>query len=152
MEIKNKKCPTCKRTLELNNDNFYKNKRTKNGFTCYCKACSKILRKKNYNRDPIIVYNNNLKRLYGITYKDYLELLENQNYRCGICKLTIEEANSCNVWGKNKRFHVDHNHKTGEIRGLLCNNCNTGLGYFKESPLILKTVIQYLKNNGIEQL
>ena len=77
------------------------------------------------------------KRMYGITIEDYDRMLEAQGYRCAICR-TDEPG------GSGARFAVDHNHDTGNVRGLLCNNCNRGLGHLQDSVLILEQAINYL--------
>jgi len=74
-----------------------------------------------------------LKSRYGMTIEDYYKLLEKQNNKCSICKLEAI-----------KTLDVDHDHKTDQVRGLLCNNCNRGLGHFKDSPEILKQSYEYL--------
>jgi hypothetical protein len=63
-------------------------------------------------------------------------MLLNQNNKCAICGRDKSEFK--------KRFAVDHNHKTGEIRGLLCVNCNHGLGTFKDNTIFLNNAIKYL--------
>jgi hypothetical protein len=78
-----------------------------------------------------------LKSIYGITLEDYKNILNKQNGKCAICgEPSI-----------NKRFSVDHNHTTGKVRGLLCNNCNTGIGLLKENLEIIQRALLYLKNN-----
>jgi len=81
---------------------------------------------------------NGLFKKYGITEADYNQMFVNQNGRCLICKNTAE---------KGKRLFVDHCHETGKVRGLLCNLCNSGLGFFKDSSANLKNAIKYLKNS-----
>ena len=78
--------------------------------------------------------NGNLKRTYGISLEEYESLLESQDNVCKICK--TEKIG--------KHLAVDHDHKTGKIRGILCENCNRGLGMFKDSPELLQNAIQYL--------
>jgi hypothetical protein len=80
--------------------------------------------------------NIELRYLFGITLDDYNKLKENQNYKCAICG---------NERSEKKDFHVDHCHSTGKIRGLLCSNCNTGLGQFKDNIELLNKAISYLK-------
>jgi len=80
-----------------------------------------------------------LKRKFGITPEQKQEMLENQNYACAICKTT--EPRGRGDW------HVDHNHTTGKVRGLLCALCNVGLGSFKDQPLFLQSAIDYLNRN-----
>ena len=76
-----------------------------------------------------------LQRHYGISLEEYDRLLTQQNGGCAICHE-----------GKPRRRHaVDHNHKTGKVRGLLCGSCNRALGYFKDSPELLASAITYLK-------
>ena len=79
-----------------------------------------------------------LKRRYGITKEQYNLILAGQDFKCAICG---KEYN----W--NKKLDVDHDHNTGKIRGLLCGNCNRGLGLFKDNKLIIKNAINYLNKN-----
>jgi Recombination endonuclease VII len=65
-----------------------------------------------------------------------MELFERQNGTCAICGR--EE------WEKVKVLGVDHDHKTGRVRGLLCTDCNMGLGKFKDDPALLRKAIKYL--------
>jgi len=78
--------------------------------------------------------NNNLKFKYGITEADYQAVLQNQDGKCAICGQTPSR----------RKLSVDHNHRTGVVRGLLCNNCNTGVGYFQENPTLLQAAALYL--------
>ena len=77
-----------------------------------------------------------LKRRYGITIEEYDQMLEDQGHRCKICR--TDEP------GGKGRFHLDHCHSTGKIRGLLCSSCNHGLGHFKDNVLLLEQAIRYL--------
>jgi hypothetical protein len=72
-------------------------------------------------------------RKYGLSEEEYTYLLTKQNESCAICNGEISA--------------VDHNHITGNVRGLLCKSCNTGLGLFKDSIVTLKIAISYLENN-----
>ena len=85
-----------------------------------------------------------LKNRYGITLETYNEILKTQNYLCGICNL--HESNF------KRSLAVDHCHITGKVRGLLCGNCNKGLGLLKDSPKIIKSCIKYLKNENKQVL
>lgn len=83
--------------------------------------------------------NNHLKRKYGITIEDYEETLKRQNGCCAICGTKDPKGPKTA-----KAFVVDHNHSTNKVRGLLCFNCNTALGLFKEDPSVLLQAIKYL--------
>lgn len=80
-----------------------------------------------------------LKDKYGITEDDYDSLLEKQDHSCAIC-------GTDKPTGKWKRFAVDHCHHTGDIRGLLCNECNRGIGLLKDNPELLDKAALYLRN------
>ena len=80
-------------------------------------------------------YND--KKRFGIyTQTPRKELLEAQNGKCGICKTPFTEVTPC----------LDHDHVTGNIRGLLCNFCNVGLGYFKDNLEALESARKYILN------
>lgn len=86
---------------------------------------------------------NHLKRKYGLTLADWNLLLKDQNNSCAICQNTFILDNP-----KHKLFpRVDHNHQTGKIRGLLCNACNTVLGFFKEDITVLSRAQHYITRN-----
>ncbi len=78
-----------------------------------------------------------LKEKYGITPKDYNDMYVKQNGCCKICGTHQTELKHILV--------VDHNHDTGNVRGLLCRSCNVGLGHFKDNKDLLKIAIQYLE-------
>ena len=78
---------------------------------------------------------NKLRR-YGLTIAQFSEMLESQNGLCAICQKTLKQPS------------VDHDHKTGMVRGILCRICNAALGQFQESPQILRNAIKYLNNSS----
>ena len=94
-------------------------------------------RKKYKLENPDKLREWKLKHLYGITLEKYNQILYNQSGRCLICGVHHIELN--------KNLTVDHNHETGEVRGLLCMHCNLMLGYAKEDLKILKKAIEYLE-------
>lgn len=85
-----------------------------------------------------------LKANFNLTLKDYNNLLEKQNNVCAICGK--EEVVFDKRANKIKALAVDHNHETGQVRGLLCNNCNQALGKFKDNIIYLQNAIKYLNN------
>ena len=91
--------------------------------------------KSRYNKDRDLKYN------FGISIYAYEDMFEKQGGVCAICQLP-ETSRHNNVI---KMLAVDHDHSTGEIRGLLCSNCNTALGLFGDNKETLKAAIKYLK-------
>ena len=77
---------------------------------------------------------------YGINQLDYTKMLEAQDHSCAICGTEDPSPK--------KYLCVDHNHDTGEVRGLLCHSCNTGLGMFKDDPNNLLKANEYLTKRG----
>lgn len=86
--------------------------------------------------NPNKAKNNELKKMYNLTLEEYHTLSLDQNHVCKICG-EIEPYNTS--------LAVDHCHTTGEVRGLLCSNCNRALGFMKDSIEILQSAIKYLK-------
>jgi hypothetical protein len=82
--------------------------------------------------------NRDYIRNYGITTEVYNQMFVNQNGKCAICGRSPVGA---------ERFHVDHDHNTGKIRGLLCLQCNHGIGRFKDNVSLLLKAIEYLSKN-----
>jgi len=83
------------------------------------------------------------KRTYGITFEEYQEMVVKQNNCCAICM--VPETRLDHRTNKPQQLHVDHCHKTGKVRGLLCSRCNTGLGKFEENILLFESCIKYLQ-------
>jgi hypothetical protein len=75
---------------------------------------------------------------FGITLDQYLEMVEAQNSQCAICSKPHSESKwQCLV--------VDHNHDTGNVRGLICHNCNKGIGHLQDNIEVLKNAVKYLE-------
>ena len=83
-----------------------------------------------------------LKESFNMSYQDYLDKLAEQNNLCAICK---KEEVVLDRMGDVRRLSVDHDHTTGEVRGLLCCHCNLGIGNFKDNIQFLKDAIDYLE-------
>ena len=110
-----------------NSRNYYRNNRSK------IRRVQRRYRVRTLEEEKARHRRNGIKK-YGITENDYLKMFEKQKGVCSICskpQLT-------------KRLYIDHNHTTGKIRGLLCENCNRGLGMFKDDKNILLSAIGYL--------
>jgi hypothetical protein len=94
--------------------------------------------KEYYHNNKENVKDTYLQTNYGITLEDYNFLLEDQNKKCKICN------SECST---GKSLAVDHNHETGKVRGLLCKNCNIGLGMFFDNIDFLESAVLYLKSS-----
>ena len=125
-----KRCPTCKQTLPL--DTFGKNKGRHDGRQGICRPCFTA----RYNRGDT-KRDYHLQSRYGISSKQYDIMLADQK---GVCKICCTDRPG----GKGDYFHVDHCHDSGNVRALLCNQCNTALGLFKDNPELLTNAIEYL--------
>lgn len=103
-------------------------------YSGFCKKCHSEILVKNQRK-------YNLKRYYGITKEQYDKMFMEQNGLCKICnkpETTIDGKTK-----KLKTMSVDHCHDTNKIRGILCNNCNQGLGKFKHNPILLRQAALY---------
>lgn len=88
-----------------------------------------------------------LRRKFDLTIEDVNKMVKEQDNKCAICGSLYEQI--IDKLGRKKiNFHIDHNHQTGEIRGLLCNDCNWGVGYFKDSVVLLENTKKYLSHNS----
>lgn len=123
-------CPNCKvAPAQLNNLTKFCN-------SCYTGAIKSLgeVRKEAVPRKR----NRYLKKTYSITQTEFELMFKDQHFMCKICK---RGNNSLH------KFHVDHCHKTGNIRGILCSACNKALGLFRDSVGSLENAIEYLKDN-----
>jgi hypothetical protein len=122
---------------------YYTKLDMKDNLMSWCKDCVKIY---NQNNQKDIGWkarkNNELKKTYGISYKEYLIILKEQDGLCAICKTKQEKIHHKS--NKQQKLSVDHDHDTGEVRGLLCSKCNFALGGFKDKVEYLQNAITYL--------
>jgi hypothetical protein len=122
-------CPDCDGVKPLGE--FPRSKAGRAGFGGYCKPCHNARGKASVEkRGGSREYH--LRRRYGIGQAEFDELLGEQGGVCAIC-------------GAPDPQHVDHDHRTGRVRGILCFNCNGGLGQFRDDPVFLANAITYLK-------
>lgn len=131
-------CSTCK--IQKSISNFYHYKTDRQGLNSYraeCKTCMKRKSRLKYEqKHPDAKKNQALKNTFGITLADYNEIFRNQEGKCKIC-----DTPQTNL---TKALAVDHNHATGRIRGLLCHDCNLGIGFLKEQPALFDKAKAYL--------
>lgn len=95
-------------------------------------------RKANYRKNIDAHKDAMLRRNYGITLEQYNAMLASQDHGCKICKSKTSNSKAA------KSLFVDHCHRTGVVRGILCNKCNAGIAYFNESKELLAEAIRYL--------
>ena len=126
-------CETVKSKCE-----FSKDKSSKDGLSAYCNVCNRA--RSSAHGKSLAGRNCRLKRSYGIDLEEYQKMLDSQGGVCKICK-------SPEAKGRWRQFHVDHCHKNGHVRGILCNRCNTMLGMIDDDPSALRAALKYLKEN-----
>lgn len=158
-------CTHCRTTLPIGD--FHKEKRGADGFQRWCKVCSNEYRRtayatrpawrvrckrdrhRYYSKNPAKVIQrtreNEIKRKYGLTWDEYQALLILQDNRCALC--------STETPGGQGSWHVDHNHETGDIRGLLCHRCNTSLGTWEnfQKKLGADMLSRYLTSSAVKR-
>jgi len=111
-------CVECHRSKPLDAETFYSSKQGKWGYQTQCKDCS---------RSKAIVYN--YKRKYGLSMKE----------------VDAMKSGVCVICGAKKKLVIDHCHRSGKIRNVLCNDCNSGLGMFHDNPERLRIAATYLE-------
>lgn len=137
MDKELKPCPVCNTTDHP--------KSTNKGHLC--KPCASERTKKWIAVNPEKFFSNQIKSKYGIDRKEYLAKLIKQGGRCKIC--LREETDTDKRTGKTRGLAIDHNHKTGKVRDLLCKKCNTALGLLEENPAVIQNLLNYLEvHNG----
>jgi hypothetical protein len=125
-------CPDCETIRPL--DEFPRNRSGRRGYGRYCKPCHNVRSKAGKARLFGSEREYLLRYRYGIGEKEFHELLAGQGGVCAIC-------------GAGNPEHVDHDHLTGWVRGVLCFNCNGGLGQFRDRVEYLASAITYLKGS-----
>jgi hypothetical protein len=123
--MKTKFCRNCDKEQTI--DNFDKRGGKENGYRSHCKSC-------NHKKNTIL----QTRKKYGLTLNQYRMLFEMQNHKCAICGQQQEQTLS-----------VDHDHRTGKVRELLCIKCNTIIGFADDNVEILQKAIEYLQHHSL---
>lgn len=123
-------CPGC--TQELPRVEFGRNRSSSDGLTAYCKPCHNAKSKQTYTRLYGSTRDYHLRQRYGVTREVFDALVDRQGGVCAVCRQA-------------EPVHVDHDHVSGRVRGVLCFNCNGGLGQFKDRADVLRSAIDYLE-------
>lgn len=125
-----KVCRDCNQAKSF--DSFPKNRSTRDGLGVYCKSCHN-----ERTRQSVAAHGGarryHLRRKYGIDLADFDRLVRWQGGVCAICREAAPEQ-------------VDHDHVTGKVRGVLCLNCNAGMGHFADDVDVLEQAANYLKH------
>jgi hypothetical protein len=175
IDVKTKTCKVCGKTKPLTFDHFYRSKQTKSGFRPRCKPCvndankaynranpdkavARTIRSRNMTPERKAAHvrrvtksrhanyekhrDTAVARQFGVPKGWFLEQIERTGGCCEICG--VEHRSELHP----RYLSVDHCHKTDEVRGLLCGNCNFGLGHFKDNVQMLEAAIRYLKERS----
>ena len=147
-QCEGRRCKTCEKLKCI--DSFYRDRRSKNTIKTECKICygRRVRAYKEAHKDEVTAgaawyykksgqrhRRHHLKKLYGLTESQYTEMKERQNGACAICGIISQ-----------KPLHIDHNHTTGKVRALLCTQCNSMLGYARDSVEMLRKGVEYLES------
>lgn len=170
-----KQCPHCAKegAGPLPLEQFSKCKTNPDGLDTYCKRHRSLRQKARYARVGDVYKErgaawrkNNPKRLreyqvkkrlkeFGLTEETYNSLFDKQNGACAICERPLSNGfTAARVDDPPKSSsiaRVDHCHVSGKVRGLLCINCNTGIGHLKDSEVLLLSAVRYLRESATVQ-
>jgi NMD protein affecting ribosome stability and mRNA decay len=150
--MKTKVCSRCGEEKPITE--FYRRSASPDGLNAACKECVRQAaaeRRRKQHATKVLEEaqkadarkERNLQRLYGISLDDYEQMFYAQDRRCAICRRPADDFQ--------RDLAVDHNHVTGEVRGLLCPDCNRGLGGFQDDVNLLRKAIKYLQKQSAQQ-
>ena len=144
--IGQKWCSECKTIKPL--DEFFRNSNSPDKKQVFCKTCSITTHRNWYIRtrkqDQLHSLKTRLKK-HGLSIDDYNRIKSEQNSACAICKRPEEKKNKSGI---PMVLAIDHCHKTGKVRGLLCGTCNGALGWIGDDLEFLERAISYLKKHS----
>ena len=125
-----RRCPRCGQTKPLTD--FVRNRSKSSGYGDYCKPCHNTISRTNHEKHHGTTRQFHLRRRYNLDSVSVEWLILQQDGVCAVCRTGEPE-------------HVDHDHATGRVRGILCFNCNRGLAKFFDDPALLENAITYMK-------
>lgn len=124
-------CTKCSIPKEL--EEFRSSKKGSLGLAAECRSCERAYQIARSRKYPDYQRHNRFRRLYQLTPEQIAQKLKEQNNCCALCLIS------------GQKLHIDHNHETGTVRGLICFACNAALGLCKDSLSWLYSAIQYLE-------
>lgn len=148
-----KRCSTCKTEKPI--AEFSRHRVYHDGLARTCRSCNNkrsaayeqankealnVKQLARYHRDPERYADRDLRKRFGVPLGWYAETLAAQDGQCAICGATEPGGPA----KRTRRFHVDHCHTTGQVRALLCDGCNNGLGRFHDNPDVLRLAADYI--------
>lgn len=137
--VEEKQCPGCTKTKP-----FSEFATTKTGkLQSWCRRCTRDASNAWHKRHPEKRRNQNYKHNHKITLEEYNAMFAKQGGLCASCGCPAAGMH----YGKPRNLAVDHCHKTGEIRGLLCDMCNRALGMLDDDPEKIKALLRYITEN-----
>lgn len=145
IQTNSKECHVCKERKSA--EFFHRAASSRDGLTSRCISCDNKIREEQNSKKKLKLSTkqriNRIKKLYNISELHLSNMMDSRRGCCDICggSLIVPEDNRGS-------YTIDHNHSTGEVRGLLCHDCNVMLGRAKDSPSILLAGYNYLINNG----
>ncbi len=149
VKVSSKVCSTCKASFPATE--FNKKPGTPDGLQPMCKGCKKVWnreqRLKKLVENPGREIDAHLRKTYKISFEDYLEMERRQDSKCAVCG-TTDSGTYRGLNNTKSRFCIDHDHVTGKIRGLLCLNCNTGIGRLGDNLEGVEAAAAYLRKNN----
>ena len=131
---RSKRCPDCGKEKPL--EEFPRHYATKTGRATYCKPCHNTRTRSSIKRLYGDTRHYHYRERFGIGADEVAQLIRDQNGLCAVC-------------GENPAKEVDHDHRTGKVRGILCPSCNGGLGAFRDDPAIIERAILYLEEGVV---
>ncbi len=149
IRVETKQCQKCKQVLSA--DQFHRKPGTSDGLQSFCKSCQKEWQRQHRRRklaeNPEWETHQHLMKTYGISYETYQAMEVAQNHKCAICGSEDPKTRK-RIGATRSRFCVDHDHKTGKIRALLCAKCNRGIGLLGDDPIRLEAAAKYLREHN----
>ena len=127
------RCPACAQWKP--NQDFPRNRSAVTGRAAYCKPCHNRIGRENREKLHGTTRQFHLRRRYGVDAVEVEWMILRQGGVCAVC-------------GTGNPAHVDHDHDTGKVRGVVCFNCNKGLGKLRDDPQLLRSAIRYLKKSA----
>lgn len=138
-------CRRCERVLPMSEFPLHRNG-TRMTRRTLCRACRLAYTNQWKEKNPARVKKHarrkKLKSLYGLTETEYSDMVRRQGGLCAICR---QAETVRGRWGNVQPLAIDHDHATGKVRGLLCDRCNRGIGFFFDDIGRLRSAIAYLE-------